>query len=166
MSINRDNDRLPDDVLDVVTQLRENRPEASALELDRIKQRARAQALRPSNRTKGHLLRSRLTVALLSLGLMVGGTSGVIAAKGGNGKSNGAAKSQYKPGYGPCKKGGTTPAGQHTGPPGNAQGGTCATKPGGGTSPNSPGNGNNNGNNGNGPGGNQSANNGKGGNGK
>lgn len=137
MSIHRDSDRLPDDVLDVVQQLRDNRPEASALELDRIKQRARAQALRPSSRTKGHLLRSRLTVALLSLGLMVGGTGGVIAAKGGNGKGNGAAKSQYKPGVGPCKKGGTTPSGTKTGAPGNDQ--NCATKPGGGTSPSSPG---------------------------
>lgn len=156
MSNHRDHDHLPDDVHDVVRQLRDHRPEASALELDQIKQRARAQALRPSSRTKGHLLRSRLTVALLSLGLMVGGTGGVIAAKGGNGKGNGAAKSQYKPGYGPCKKGGTTPSGQHTGPPSeNAQGGTCATKPGGGTGPS-----------GSGPSGNSSSNNGKGGNGK
>lgn len=128
MSMNRDHDHLPDDVLDVVQQLRENRPEASALELDRIKQRARAQALRPSNRTKGHLLRSRLTVALLSLGLMAGTTGGVIAAKGGNGKGGGAAKSQYKPGVGPCKNGGNTPSGQHTGAPGNDQ--NCANKPG------------------------------------
>jgi hypothetical protein len=159
MSINRDHDRLPDDVLDVVQQLRANRPEASALELDQIKQRARAKALRPSTRTKGHLLRSRLTVALLSLGLMVGGTGGVIAAKGGNGKGNGAAKSQYKPGVGPCKQGGTTPSGTHTGAPGNGQ--DCGNKPGNsGTGPS------NGGNNGGGPGGNQSSNNGKGGNGK
>src|SRR5688500_18645635 len=115
MSMNRDHDHLPDDVLDVVQQLKAHRPEASALELDRMKQRAQAKALRPS-RTKGHLLRSRLTIALLSLGLMVGGTGGVIAAKGGNG-NNGAAKSQYKPGIGPCKQGGTTPSGTHTGAP-------------------------------------------------
>jgi len=128
MSIHRDHDRLPDDVLDVVQQLRDNRPEASALELDRIKQRARAQALRPSTRTKGHLLRSRLTVALLSLGLMVGGTGGVLAAKGDNDKSDGAAKSQYKPGYGPCKNGGTNGSGTHTGPPGRP-GSNCQTDP-------------------------------------
>ena len=36
-------------------------------------------------------MRSRLTVALLSLGLMAGTTGGVIAAKGGNGNGNGAA---------------------------------------------------------------------------
>ena len=127
MSMNRDHDHLPDDVNDVVQQLRDHRPEASALELDRMKQRARAKSLR-SSRTKGHLLRSRLTAALLALGLMVAGTGGVIAANGGNGNGNsGAAKSEYKPGYGPCKNGGVNPSGTHTGPPGKP-GESCATK--------------------------------------
>ena len=128
MSIHRDEDHLPDDVLDVVSQLRDHRTEATALELDRMKQRARAQALRPGTRTKGHLLRTRLTIALLSLGLMAGGTGGVIAASGGGGGGGGAASSQYKPGIGPCKSDGVTPSGQHTGAPGNGQ--NCETKPG------------------------------------
>jgi hypothetical protein len=127
MSIHWDEDRLPDDITDVARLLRDQRSEASALELDRMKQRARSQALR-SSRTKGNLLKSRLTVALLSLGLMAGGTGGVIAAAGGvpGPPDNGAASSQYKPGVGPCKNGGVTPSGTHTGAPGN--GNSCATK--------------------------------------
>ena len=92
-----------------------------------MKQRARAQALRTS-RTKGITLKSRLTVALLALGLMTAGTGGVLAGNSGsNGNGNGAANSQYKPGYGPCKTNGVNPSGTHTGPPGKP-GESCATK--------------------------------------
>jgi hypothetical protein len=126
MSIHWDEDRLPDDITDVARLLRDQRSEASALELDRMKQRARSQALRTS-RTKGNFVKSRLTVALLALGLMTAGTGGVIAATGGTpGSNNGAARSQYKPGVGPCKTDGVNPSGTHTGAPGNGQ--SCATK--------------------------------------
>ena len=95
---------------DIERLLREHKPEATGLELDRIKTRAMARA--KTSPSKEGLMRSRLVVALLTLGLMAGGTSGVIAAKGGNGKGN-ASKSQYRPGKGCGDKNHT-----HTGPPG------------------------------------------------
>ena len=52
-------------------------------------------------------------VSLCSLGLMAGGTGGVIAAKGGNPGKGSASKGQYKPGKGCGDKNHT-----HTGPPG------------------------------------------------
>jgi len=106
---NRDSEQDMD-LHDVVRRLHEHRPEATGLELDRIKLRATARAA--ASRPKGSVLRSRLIVAMCTLGLMAGGTSGVIAAKGGNGKGN-ASKSQYRPGKGCGDKNHT-----HTGPPG------------------------------------------------
>ena len=103
-----DDNNLPDELQDVAQRLREQRPEASGLELDRIKLRAM------SSRTKGSVVKSRLIVALCTVGLMAGGTSGVIAAKSGNGNNGNAAKSQYKPG-----KGCGDQNSQHTGAPGS-----------------------------------------------
>jgi hypothetical protein len=102
---------------DVAQRLREHRPEASALELDQIKTRAMARAA--SSRPKGAVLRTRLLVALCSLGLMAGGTGGVIAAKGGNPGKGSASKGQYgdKPGKGCGDKNHN-----HTGPPGKNNG--------------------------------------------
>lgn len=100
-----------EDLDEVAQRLREHRPEASALELDHIKMRAMARAA--SSRPKGAVLRTRLLVALCSLGLMAGGTGGVIAAKGGNPGKGSASKGQYKPGKGCGDKNHT-----HTGPPG------------------------------------------------
>ena len=85
-----------EDFTDVIQRLRDHRPEVTGLELDRIKLRALASAT--SSRQKGSVVKSRITVALLSLGLMVGGTSGVIAAKGGNSNKGSAGKSQYSNG--------------------------------------------------------------------
>ena len=102
-----DDTNLPDELQDVARRLREQRPEASGLELDRIKLRAM------SSRSKGSVVKSRLIVALCTVGLMAGGTSGVIAAKGGNGNGGSAAESQYRPGKG-CGDQNHT----HTGPPG------------------------------------------------
>src|SRR5687767_6479775 len=89
-------DHLPEDLTDVVQRLREHRPEVSALELDRIKMRAMASAT--SSRQKGSVMKSRITVALLSIGLMAGGTGGVLAAKGGSPAKGSAGKSQYSNG--------------------------------------------------------------------
>jgi hypothetical protein len=109
-------EELPDDLAEVARQLREQRPEANALELDRIKTRSMAQAA--SSRPKGFVLKSKTLAIGLSLALMVGGTGGVIAG-GGNGNGNGPApKSEYKPGCGPKKTDGVNPSGTHTGPPG------------------------------------------------
>jgi len=77
-------------------------------------------------------MRSKLIVTLATLGLMAGGTGGVIAAGNGNGKGKGPetppGKSQYKPGFGPCKSGGANGSGQHAGPPGQP-GSNCQTDP-------------------------------------
>ena len=111
-----DDDRLPDELLDVAERLRSERVEASGLELDRIKTRAMAQAR--SSRPKGIALRSRTMAAFLTVALMAAGTGGVIAGNG-NGNGNGSAgNSQYKPGCGPKKTDGVNPSGTHTGPPG------------------------------------------------
>ena len=105
---------LPNEFEEITARLREERAQASPLELDRIKTRAMAQAR--SSRPKGIALRSRTLAAFLSLALMAGGTGGVIAAKGGNSKGKSAGNSQYKPGCGPKKSGGVNPSGTHTGP--------------------------------------------------
>jgi hypothetical protein len=93
-----DEGRLPDELENVARRLRDERYEASGLDLDRIKTRAMAQAA--SSRPKGIALRSRTMAAFLSLALMAGGTGGVIAAKGGNGNGS-SGDSTYKPGCGP-----------------------------------------------------------------
>ena len=109
-------EQLPHELEEIAARLREERPQASALELDRIKTRAMAQAA--TSRPKGLVLRSRSLAAMLTVALMAAGTGGVIAA-GGNGNGNGnASNSQYKPGCGPKKSDGVNPSGTHTGPPG------------------------------------------------
>src|SRR3954471_7239733 len=97
-----DDQNLPEDLRDVVHRLREERTAPSAWELDELKLRAMTRARVRSSRTKGRLtMKSRALVALITVGLMAGGTGGVIAASGGN-NGNGnddAANAQYKPGY-------------------------------------------------------------------
>lgn len=118
------NEREPEEFDAVVRRLRDHREELDALELDAIKTRAKRRADAPHR--KGNNLRTRATVALATLGLMVAGTGGVIAAapdKAAEAPIESAAKKQYKPGYGPCKQGST-----HTGPPGQ-DGSNCETDP-------------------------------------
>ncbi|MEA2310021.1 MAG: hypothetical protein QOI65_2307 [Thermoleophilaceae bacterium] len=109
-------ENLPVELQEVAERLRKERPEASALDLDRIKTRAMATAA--TSRPKGFALKSRGIAAFLTLALMAAGTGGVIAS-GGSGTTNGSASnSQYKPGCGPKKTDGVNPSGTHTGPPG------------------------------------------------
>src|SRR4051794_23732788 len=128
-----DDQILPDDLRDVIRQLREERVAPSAGELDELKLRAMTRARVRSSRTKGRLtMKSRALIAVLTLSLMAGGTGAVIAGNGdgnnGNGNGNDAANAQYKPGYGPCKNGGVDGSGAtHTGPPGHP-GSNCTTK--------------------------------------
>src|SRR4051794_5731562 len=92
-------DNLPDDLQDVARRLREERREATPLELDRIKTTAMSRAR--SFAARG--LRSRLVVAMTSLALVGGATGGVIAgtnAGKSSGKDDNAAQKQYKPGKG------------------------------------------------------------------
>src|SRR3954451_14263626 len=110
-----DQDRIPEQLLEVADRLREERVSVSPLELDELKLRARAQAARGPRSTfgrKGTPLRSRV-VTLALTALLIGGTTagGIAAAGGGNGNS---ASSQYKPGMGCGDKNHI-----HTGPPGN-----------------------------------------------
>jgi uncharacterized membrane protein len=113
----RPNDEiLPDELHEVAQRLRSERATADPLELDRIKQRAMANAA--TSRPKGFALKSRSVAALLTVALMAAGTGGVIAG-GSTGNSGGSASnSQYKPGCGPKKTDGVNPSGTHTGPPG------------------------------------------------
>ena len=90
------NENRDEDFTDVIQRLRDHRPEVGGLELDRIKMRAMASAT--SSRQKGSVLKSRITVALLSLGLITAGTSGVIAKKGGVPAKGSAGNSQYSNG--------------------------------------------------------------------
>jgi hypothetical protein len=114
-SMSRYEESLPGELSEVAERLRDERAQASGLELDRIKTRAMAQA--SSSRPKGIVLRSRSIAALLTVALMAAGTGGVIA--GTSSPSGGSASnSQYKPGCGPKKTDGVNPSGTHTGPPG------------------------------------------------
>jgi uncharacterized membrane protein len=114
----RYDENLPGDLNEVAERLRTEKVEASALDLDRIKTRAMAQAT--TSRPKGFALKSRSIAALLTVALMAAGTGGVLAAgsSGGGSSSN----STYKPGCGPKKTNGVNPSGTHTGPPGQSDG--------------------------------------------
>src|SRR5689334_18649500 len=94
-----DDQHLPEELRDVVRRLREERVAPGAWELDELKLRTMTRARVRSSRTKGRLtMKSRALVALITVGLMAGGTGGVIAASGGTPGPNDAASAQYKPG--------------------------------------------------------------------
>jgi hypothetical protein len=77
---------------DVISLLRENRPEASALELDQIKQRARQKAAQPLRRKQD--MKSRLAILLMLVaGMMFSATGAGLAVQGLTG--NDASVSQY-----------------------------------------------------------------------
>jgi hypothetical protein len=66
---------------DVIRLLRENRPEATELELDQIKQRVRKRASRPSRRRQD--MKSRLAIlTMLVLGMMLSTTGAGLAIQG------------------------------------------------------------------------------------
>jgi hypothetical protein len=77
---------------DVISLLRENRPEASALELDQIKQRARQRAAQPARRKQD--MKSRLAILLMLVaGMMFSATGAGLAVQGLGG--NDASEQQY-----------------------------------------------------------------------
>jgi hypothetical protein len=76
---------------DVTRRLREERPEASPLELDRIKTSAMSRA----KVARGGLGARRLAVGALTVGLLAAGTGGVIAGVGAVHHSGNAAIAQY-----------------------------------------------------------------------
>ena len=66
---------------DVISLLQENRPEASALELDQIKQRARQRAAQPARRKQD--MKSRLAILLMLVaGMMFSATGAGLAVQG------------------------------------------------------------------------------------
>jgi len=88
----RKSDKHEQDMEGVVRRLRDERPEASPLELDRAKTSAMARARSGSRARFGA---RRLVVAGFTVGLMAAGTGGVLAAGGGNHATGNAASVQY-----------------------------------------------------------------------
>jgi hypothetical protein len=94
----RKDDAHRDELEGVAQRLRDERPQASPLDLDRIKTTAMARAKAGSAR--GRAGTRRLAVAGLTVGLLVATTGGVLAGEsGGHGKGKGsggnAANAQY-----------------------------------------------------------------------
>ncbi len=89
----RKNDRQPQDMETIIQRLRDERPEASGLELDRVKTTAMRGA---RSKGSGARFRSRrLAVIGLTLGLSAAGTGGVLAAGGASPSATNAASAQY-----------------------------------------------------------------------
>jgi hypothetical protein len=104
---NQDRERLPEDLGEIAELLRSQRPEADALELDRIKRRAMASRPRPAlTSRKGNGFMRKPALSLLLVVGMLGGGTGALAAVGGvpvdlpfdaSSSDNGASNSQYCP---------------------------------------------------------------------
>jgi hypothetical protein len=116
----------PDDFTDVERRLRQNKTDASELDLDRIKVQAVRQARTP--RPGGRPMRSRLTAlvsaALLALG---GGATFAIAKNATSTGSNGSVKAKSAAGtqYGGKKCGKPDRDPNQNVPPGNPQNNDC-----------------------------------------
>src|SRR4051812_3465857 len=90
-------DDLQPDLQPVIDQLRANRPEATALELDAVKQRVQARVANPARRrTRGNqLMKSRLVIlTMLVLGMLLSTTGAGLAVSGLSGDN--ASVAQYK----------------------------------------------------------------------
>src|SRR5215210_9212237 len=84
-------DDLQPDLQPVIDQLRAHRPEATALELDAIKQRVRARVSRPARRRtrRAPLMKSRMVIlSMLVLGMLLSTTGAGLAVSGLSGKKN------------------------------------------------------------------------------
>jgi hypothetical protein len=80
-----DHDRIPADLADVAQRLHDERPEASALELDRIKLRAQSSARRRAHRREA-FMRSRLAItSILVVGVLMSGAGAGLAVSGMSG---------------------------------------------------------------------------------
>ena len=90
-----DPDRFTDDDLnDVARLLRDNRPEASALELDAVKRQVRSRAARPSQKGSTSMKSRIAMTAMLVSGLLMSGTGAGLAVSG-LGQSENASSAQY-----------------------------------------------------------------------
>jgi hypothetical protein len=86
-------DAHKDELEGVAQRLRDERPEASPLELDRIKTTAMARAKAGTRR--GRAGARRLAVASLTVGLLAAGTGGVLAGQSSGKNKGNAANAQY-----------------------------------------------------------------------
>jgi hypothetical protein len=90
-------DDLQPDLQPVIDQLRANRPEATALELDAIKQRVRARSSQPARRRttrRAQLMKSRLVIlSMLVLGMLLSTAGAGLAVSGLS--NNNASVEQY-----------------------------------------------------------------------
>ena len=85
-----------DEFDDITRLLREERPQASELELDDIKRRVRQRVAR-----KGQPMRSRLAIlAMLVVGILVSGTGAGLAVQGFDQSGSDASEAQYPGGGG------------------------------------------------------------------
>src|SRR4051795_5380354 len=86
-----------DDLQPVIDQLRAHRPEATALELDAIKQRVRARASHPARRRtrRAQLMKSRLVIlTMLVFGMLLSTAGAGLAVSGLSGNPS-ASSAQY-----------------------------------------------------------------------
>src|SRR4051812_33056421 len=86
-----------DDLQPVIDQLRANRPEATALELDAIKQRVRARASHPARRRtrRAQLMKSRVVIlTMLVFGMLLSTAGAGLAVNGLSGNPS-ASSAQY-----------------------------------------------------------------------
>ena len=119
---------------DVIRLLRENRPEATPLELDRIKQRARARVARPSRRSQR--MKSRLAILSMLVGaLLMSMTGASLAISGISSHKHDASVAVYGGGVAPEEQtptpspgGGVAPE-QQNNAPGAPNSPSSGTKP-------------------------------------
>lgn len=98
MNRNDNNPDLPVDLAEVAALLRDAKPRAEAIELDRMKRRAIAQAsARKQGKARNAVMRSRLALTMvLALGLLTSGAGAGLAVSGLSG-SGSAGVAQYGP---------------------------------------------------------------------
>ena len=132
-----------DDLQTVIDQLRAHRPEATALELDAIKQRVRERASHPARRRtrRAQLMKSRLVIlSMLVFGMLLSTAGAGLAVTGLSGNPS-ASSAQYPGTPTPTPSTTSTPSGggvlgeQDEGEGENASPGQSPAGGGGGTSP-------------------------------
>src|SRR5215210_8653097 len=107
-------DDLQPDLQPVIDQLRANRPEATALELDAIKQRVRARTSNPARRRtrRAQLMKSRLVIlSMLVFGMLLSTAGAGLAVQGLSGNKS-ASTAAY-----PSETPSATPSATPTGTP-------------------------------------------------
>src|SRR3954454_11253906 len=102
-----------DDLQPVIDQLRANRPEATALELDAIKQRVRARASHPARRRtrRTQLMKSRVVIlTMLVFGMLLSTAGAGLAVTGLSGNAS-SSSAQYAGNTPTPPSGSSTPSG-------------------------------------------------------